>query len=71
MAPFREVIETVEGAALLEEVCHWSWALGVYSLTQLCPICFLGILEDVISQLPDPITCYHASPPLYTLPLET
>lgn len=34
-------MEPLEGRALLEEVCHWGWALRLYSLSLLpvCPPC--------------------------------
>lgn len=59
-----EHLGTVGGAAwaghilwgwiLLEEVCHWVWALRIYSLA-LVPMCFPWfIVEDVNSQLPEP-----------------
>lgn len=49
----RTAIESLGYEALLEEVRHEGWALGVYSLAPL-PVCsaFCACSRDVVSQLP-------------------
>ena len=41
---FGEVMEALADGALLEEICHWGWALGVHSpaplpIVSLLPVC--------------------------------
>lgn len=57
---------------LLKEEHHWEWAWRIHGLTPLpfCSLSFLYEVEEVVSQLPDPGTCCHASPTWWTLPME-
>lgn len=45
VALLGELVESLEGKALLEEVLHWGggWALSVYRLSPfpLCTLCFV------------------------------
>ena len=42
------------GAALLERVCHWGWALRIYSLSLILihSLCFMFTVKTILSQLP-------------------
>lgn len=58
-----EVMGPLRGAALLEEVDQWGRALrvSILGLLPVCSVCFLIVTKDVISQLPVPAACCHAS----------
>lgn len=42
------------GAALLERVCHWGWALRIFSLSLILvhSLCFMFTVKAILSQLP-------------------
>lgn len=44
------------GAALLERVCHWGWALRIVSLSLILvhSLCFMFTVKAILSQLPVP-----------------
>jgi hypothetical protein len=46
-----EVMEPLESGALLEEVCHWSWALEFYSLSPFLVFSASNVGINVISPL--------------------
>lgn len=52
-------------SALLGEVRHWGWSLGIVSSLSSLPVlflCFLFTVEDVTSQHLTPANCCHGSP---------
>lgn len=65
VAAVWKVMDPLRGAALMEEVCHWGWALRVYSLVlfPVCSLCFLCVDKGVIYQLPALAASTMPSPP--------
>lgn len=67
-------LKTLWGAALMKEVRHWEWALGLYSLTLFSALfsCFMFVVESENSQLPAPAAYLPADTAIMgSNPLET
>lgn len=63
---------SVGGAALLENICHWTGLWGFRVLPTSSPIYYVFVVKYMISQLPVPAampaTWFHVSLPWWTLP---
>lgn len=67
VAPLEGITKLFSSEVVLEEVPHWKWALWVNSLTpspvsSLLPVC----CWDVISEVPIPTMCCHATMSSYS-----